>query len=72
MLSSTCRHNAKSLRKTLGVLSMLMTLMRIAMTDQQIRDLYDSNPNMTLRELSRITGLDIYLLKLILMRDSHE
>ncbi len=56
----------------MGVLSMLMMLMRIAMSDQQIRDLYDSNPNMTLRELSRITGLDIYLLKLILMRDSHE
>ena len=42
------------------------------MTDKQICELYDSHPNMTLRELSRITGLDIYLLKLILMRDSHE
>lgn len=29
------------------------------MTDQQIRELYDSNLNMTLRELSRITGRSI-------------
>ena len=37
------------------------------MTNQQIRELYDNNPNMTLRELSRITGLSIFDLKLILM-----
>ena len=39
----------------------------ITMTNQQIRELYDNNPNMTLRELSRITGLSILDLKLILM-----
>ena len=37
------------------------------MTNKQIRELYDNNPNMTLRELSRITGLSILDLKLILM-----
>jgi hypothetical protein len=42
------------------------------MTDKQICELYDSNPNMTLRELSKLTGIDIYLLKLILMRDKHD
>lgn len=39
------------------------------MTNQQIKHLYDSNPNMTLRELSRITGLSILDLKLILLTD---
>lgn len=39
------------------------------MTNKQIKDLYDSNPNMTLRELSRITGLSILDLKLILLSD---
>ena len=36
------------------------------MTDQQIRELYDSNLNMTLRELSRITGRSIPDLKKLL------
>jgi len=39
------------------------------MTNKQIRELYDANPNMTLRELERITGLDIASLKLILMTE---
>jgi hypothetical protein len=38
------------------------------MTNQEIKTLYDNNPNMTLRELSQITGLSIYDLKLILLR----
>lgn len=37
------------------------------MTNKQICELYDSNPNMTLRQLSQITGLSIADLKLILM-----
>ena len=37
------------------------------MTAQQIRDLYDSQPNMTLAQLARITGLSIPELKKILM-----
>jgi len=32
-----------------------------------IRELYDSNPNMTLKELSKITGFTVAKLKLILM-----
>ena len=36
------------------------------MTNQQIKELYDTHPNMTLRELSRITGLSISELKFIL------
>jgi hypothetical protein len=36
-----------------------------AMTNQQIKELYDTHPNMTL-ELSRITGLSISELKFIL------
>jgi hypothetical protein len=36
------------------------------MTEVQIRELYDSNLNMTLRELSRITGYTIPELKKIL------
>jgi len=39
------------------------------MTNKQIRELYDANPNMTLRQLARITGLDIASLKLILMTE---
>jgi len=37
------------------------------MTDQQIIDLYDSNPDLTLAELSRMTGKSISELKQILM-----
>lgn len=37
------------------------------MTNQQIREFYDSNINLTLRELSRITGKTIDQLKRILM-----
>lgn len=37
------------------------------MTNAQICELYDANPNFTLRELSQITGLSIAALKLILM-----
>ena len=32
-----------------------------------IREIYDSNPNMTLKELSQITGFSVAKLKLILM-----
>ena len=38
------------------------------MTDKQIIELYDSNLNMTLKELSQITGLSISILKQILMK----
>jgi hypothetical protein len=37
------------------------------MTHDEIRELYDSNLNMTLKELSAITGLSIPALKKILM-----
>lgn len=37
------------------------------MTNDQIADLYDSNPNMTLAQLSRITGKSVEQLKKILM-----
>ena len=33
----------------------------------EIQDIYDSRPNMTLRELSSITGLSVEKLKAILM-----
>lgn len=32
-----------------------------------IKEIYDSNPNMTLKELSKITGFSVEKLKLILM-----
>jgi hypothetical protein len=37
------------------------------MTHEHIREIYDRNPNLTLKELSRITGLNINKLKTILM-----
>ena len=37
------------------------------MTNDQIADLYDFNPNMTLAQLSRITGKSVEQLKKILM-----
>lgn len=37
------------------------------MTHEQIREFYDSHPNLTLAELSRITGLSVPILKQILM-----
>ena len=37
------------------------------MTNDEIRDLYDTNPNMTLAQLARITGKTIQQLKRILM-----
>jgi len=37
------------------------------MTPEQIRDYYDRHPNLTLAELSRVTGLTIPQLKRILM-----
>lgn len=37
------------------------------MTNEQIAELYDSNPNMTLAQLSRITGKSVEQLKKILM-----
>ena len=37
------------------------------MTPEQIRHYYDTHPDMTLAELSRITGLSIPQLKKILM-----
>jgi len=37
------------------------------MSDQQIIDLYDSNPDLTLAQLSRMTGKSIPELKQILM-----
>ena len=37
------------------------------MTNREICELYDNNPNMTLRELEKITGVKIARLKQILM-----
>jgi len=37
------------------------------MTDDEIRDLYDSNPDLTLAQLSRLTGRTIADLKRVLM-----
>jgi len=37
------------------------------MTPEQIRDYYDRHPNLTLAELSRVTGLTVPQLKRILM-----
>jgi len=37
------------------------------MTPEQIRDYYDRHPNITLADLSRVTGLTIPQLKRILM-----
>lgn len=39
----------------------------IKMTAETIRNIYDSNPNLTLGQLSAITGLSIAKLKRILM-----
>ena len=36
-------------------------------TPDEIRDLYDTNPNMTLHQLSRITGRNVWNLKGLLM-----
>ena len=36
-------------------------------TPDESRDLYDTNPNMTLRQLSRITGRNVWNLKGLLM-----
>ena len=37
------------------------------MTPEQIRDYYDRHPNITLADLSRVTGLTVPQLKRILM-----
>ena len=39
------------------------------MTNDQIKDMFDSNINMTLSELSRISGRTVKQLKRILMGD---
>jgi len=38
------------------------------MSYKEICDIYDNNPNMTLAELSRITGLPVAYLKSLLMK----
>ena len=38
-----------------------------ALTNDQIRELYDSHLNMTLKELSNLTGLSIQELKKIIL-----
>lgn len=38
------------------------------MDDDEIRDYYDTHPNLTLRELSRITGKSVDYLKNILLK----
>lgn len=43
--------------------------MAMAMDKQDIKDLFDSNLDMTLRELSRITGRTVKELKRILMEE---
>jgi hypothetical protein len=39
----------------------------LVLTNSQICTLYDNAPNMTIRELSKITGLSVHDLKLILL-----
>ena len=39
------------------------------LTLEDIKRIYDNNPNMTLRELSNLTGLAVPFLKKILMGD---
>ena len=42
-------------------------------TPDEIRDLYDTNPNMTLKQLSCLTGRNIWNLKAVLMpRDNND
>jgi hypothetical protein len=41
-------------------------------TDEQISDLYDSHPDLTLAQLSRMTGRSVEQLKRILMPDYYE
>ena len=41
-------------------------------TDEQINDLYDSNPNLTLAQLSCMTGKSVEQLKRILMPDYYQ
>jgi len=41
----------------------------IPVTNEQIREFYDTHLNMTLQELSNLTGLTITHLKLILMSE---
>jgi hypothetical protein len=41
-------------------------------TDEQINDIYDSNPNLTLAQLSRMTGKSVEQLKRILMPDYYK
>lgn len=48
-------------------LTLILAIWGWTMTNQQIKDLYDSNPNMTLMELSRISGVSIDDLKWILI-----
>tara|TARA_R100001129_G_scaffold111205_1_gene76324 strand:+ start:466 stop:600 length:135 start_codon:yes stop_codon:yes gene_type:complete len=43
--------------------------MTMAMDKQEIKDLFDSHLDMTLRELSRITGRTVKELKHILMEE---
>lgn len=38
------------------------------MSDEQIIDLYDNNPNLTLQQLSQMTGKSISTLKELLLR----
>jgi hypothetical protein len=42
------------------------------MTDEEINDYYDSHPNMTLAQLSRMTGKSVEQLKRILMPDYYQ
>jgi hypothetical protein len=39
------------------------------LTHDDIKRIYDQNPNMTLRELSNLTGLAVPFLKKLLMED---
>jgi hypothetical protein len=41
-------------------------------TDDEINDLYDLNPNLTLAQLSRMTGKSVDQLKRILMPDYYQ
>jgi hypothetical protein len=59
MLMPTCKSKRTFLINQRG--------MTMFMTDDEINDYYDSHPNLTLAQLSRITGKTVEQLKKILM-----
>jgi hypothetical protein len=54
-------------------ISMAYTLKRsiVGLSYEDIKKIYDNNPNMTLKELSNLTGFAIPFLKKILLEDQN-